>query len=133
MDTVDEVVERFEAEGYVHHFVAEAEGLRCPACDTVADPRKVRIDETARFEGPSNPGDETVVFALSNGPCGHKGTLVSAYGPEAPPEEAEVIRTLGQQPPDDPDDPITAREGAELDLMEADASEAGAELGDEMP
>jgi hypothetical protein len=45
-------------------------------------------------------------------------------------DEAEVIGTLDDDPDDDP---ITAREGEELDLMEADASEVGAELGDEMP
>jgi hypothetical protein len=32
-----------------------------------------------------------------------------------------------------PDDPTTAREELELDLMEADASEAGEVIGDEMP
>ena len=31
------------------------------------------------------------------------------------------------------DDPQTAREEFELDLMEADASEAGEEIGDQMP
>ncbi|MET0825243.1 MAG: hypothetical protein ABWZ89_01880 [Acidimicrobiales bacterium] len=130
MDTEEEVVRRLEAAGYVHHFVPDAEGLRCPECETVADPRMVTVDETVRFEGSSSPGDESVVFAITNGPCGHRGTLVAAYGPNASPDEAEVVRTLGQEPADDP---ITAREGAELDLMEADASEAGAELGDEMP
>jgi hypothetical protein len=50
--------------------------------------------------------------------------------PDTTPDEAEVIGTLDDDPDDDP---ITAREGEELDLMEADASEAGAELGDEMP
>jgi hypothetical protein len=30
------------------------------------------------------------------------------------------------------DDPVTAREELELDLMEEDASEAGEEIGDEM-
>ena len=35
--------------------------------------------------------------------------------------------------PDDlPDDPITAREAAEQELIEDGESEAGAELGDEM-
>lgn len=33
----------------------------------------------------------------------------------------------------EPDDPTTAREELELDLMEAGASEAGATIGDEMP
>ncbi len=32
----------------------------------------------------------------------------------------------------EPDDPVTAREEVELDLMEADASEAAEEIGDEM-
>jgi hypothetical protein len=55
---------------------------------------------------------------------------MDSEGPDTAPDEAEVIGTLDDDPDDDP---ITAREGEELDLMEEDASEAGAELGDEMP
>lgn len=42
---------------------------------------------------------------------------------------AEVEAQAAQEPNDE----ITAREETELDLMEADASEVGEAIGDEMP
>ncbi len=140
MDGEEELVERFRARGYEHHFHLKGEVVRCPECDQEVPARAVRIDETARFEGPSNPSDESVVFAISNGPCGHKGVLVSAYGMAAQDDDAEGLRVLGTEPSDGPggdaepeDDPITAREAAEQALIVEGESEEGAELGDQMP
>jgi hypothetical protein len=133
MDTEEEVVAHFEQEGYVHHFVIDGDQVRCPECDETVDAKAVHVDATARFEGPSNPGDESAAFAISNGPCGHWGVLVAAYGPSASPEEAEAIRVLGTEPVEPDDDPVTAREAAEQVLIVEGESEEGAELGDQMP
>jgi hypothetical protein len=133
MDTEDEVVARLHDEGYVHHFVIDDDRVRCPECDETVAAKAVHIDQTHRFEGPTNPGDESVAFAISNGPCGHRGVLVTGYGPNAPEEEAEGIRLLGTEPAEPEDDPITAREAAEQVLIDEGESEAGGELGDEMP
>ena len=131
------IIDELRAQGYEHHFYAAEDGLACEDCDEVVDPRRVRIDAQHRYEGVSNPSDMSIVFAISNGPCGHKGVLVAAYGPTMEPEEAEVVRLLGQdpEPPAEQlaDDPITAREAAEQVLMEEGESEAGAHLGDQMP
>ena len=136
MDTEDEVIARLEAAGYEHHFKAHPDGLQCPECDEIVDPRTVRVEETARFEGASDPGDGSVVLAIADGPCGHRGFLVSAYGAEASPDEAEVLRLLSQgdeqAAADAPDDPVTAREAAEQALIETGESDAGAELGDQI-
>src|SRR5215212_4186909 len=142
MDSEEELVERFRSRGYEHHFALKGEEVICSECDEVVPAKSVRIDDTARFEGPSNPSDEAVAFAISNGPCGHKGVLVSAYGMAAQDDDAEGLRVLGTEPDesrgsdgsDEPeDDPITAREAAEQALIVEGESEEGAELGDEMP
>jgi hypothetical protein len=133
MDSEEELVERFRSQGYEHHFVLEGEDVRCPECEETMPARSVHIDETARFEGPSNPGDESVVFAISNGPCGHRGVLVAAYGMAAEGDDAEGLRVLGTEPDEPEDDPITAREAAEQVLIVEGESEEGAELGDQMP
>jgi hypothetical protein len=138
MDSEEELVERFRQRGYEHHFVLEGEQVRCSDCDEVVAAKAVRIDETARFEGPSNPSDESVVFAISEGPCGHRGVLVSAYGMAAQDEDAEGLRVLGTEPAapggtgEPEDDPITAREAAEQALIAEGESEEGAGLGDQM-
>ena len=54
--------------------------------------------------------------------------MTTDRGPEEQ-TQAEVERDAAAAP----DDPTTAREELELDLMEADASEAGEVIGDEMP
>ena len=133
MDTEEAVVARFVDEGYEHHFVIDDGRVRCPECDVTVAPESVHIDETVRFEGESDPGDESVVFAISNGPCQHRGVLVVAFGPDVPPEQAEAVRVLGTNPDEPEDDPVTAREAAEQALIVEGESEEGAELGDEMP
>ena len=50
-----------------------------------------------RFEGISDPGDESILFAISM-PCGHRGTLPAAYGKDASPEVADVVKRLHRAP-----------------------------------
>ena len=76
----------------VHDFTVKGEAIACPDCDATAEPEAVTIDETHRFEGASDPDDLSTVFALSDGPCGHKGILVTAFGPAADADEAEDVR-----------------------------------------
>jgi hypothetical protein len=97
METEQQAIARLQAAGYEHEFVIEEDGtLRCPECSRVVEPEDVTIDETVRFEGASDPDDESVIFALSSGPCGHKGILVSAFGPEVSGGRAQVLRRLGR-------------------------------------
>jgi hypothetical protein len=137
MDTEESVIERLRSAGYVHDFRVAGEAIACPECDASLAPEAVTIDETHRFEGTSDPDYSSSVFAISDGPCGHRGTLVTAFGPAADADEAEVVRRLGGEagPTADalPDDPTTAREAVEQVLLDHGRSAAGAEIGDEMP
>ena len=56
----------------------------------------VDLLETVRFEGHSNPDDESILIAISM-PCGHLGVYGSAYGPDAPADDAEVLRALASR------------------------------------
>ena len=62
------------------------------------DPATVHIDAQYRFEGASDPDDESVVFGLHDPATGVRGVLVSAYGPAASPAEAFVLSTLAANP-----------------------------------
>jgi hypothetical protein len=82
---------RLRGRGYLRDYSAVAGGrLRCGQCGTEIDAASVRIDEIVRFEGISDPGDESILFALA-GPCGHDGLYSAAYGPNATPEDAAVV------------------------------------------
>jgi hypothetical protein len=96
MDTERETIAALQAEGYTHEFFIVAEGIQCPECDSeVLAPEDLRIVETHRFEGESDPDDMSIVFAVSEGPCGLKGVLVSSFGPGVSGPRAEILRRLG--------------------------------------
>lgn len=97
MSTELEAVERWRAQGYTHDFFLTDEGIRCKECrDEVLPPEDVTIDAQERTEGDSNPEEEAIVFAVSDGPCGHKGVLVSTFGPEVTGPQADILRRLGR-------------------------------------
>ncbi len=60
---------------------------RCPAVDAV-------VEELYRFEGPSDPGDEMVVFGLRDPISDRRGVLATGYGPAADPELLEHVKGL---------------------------------------
>ena len=94
METLTDAIARLRERGFLHDFSAVAGGkLRCGECGTEIDPTAVRIEEIVRFEGISDPGDESILFALS-GPCGHEGLYSAPYGPDATPEDIAVVAAL---------------------------------------
>jgi hypothetical protein len=94
METVAEAIRRLARAGYVDAFDAAEDGLRSLERGTVAPPESFRVDEIVRFEGDSDPGDESAVFALTS-KSGAKGTYTVAYGPMMDPLDAEMVRRLG--------------------------------------
>ena len=81
--------------GYTADFsVAPGGQLRCDTCGYVHQASDAIIETTARFEGPSNPDDQAIVFGLRCRGCGVRGVLVTAYGPTASADEVDVILAL---------------------------------------
>jgi len=94
MDTPSEAMRRLQADGYHVNWYAALDGtLRCDHLDEVVDPSTVTIDHILRFEGQSDPGDESILFALTS-PAGAKGVYSAPYGAHMPPEDAAVIRVM---------------------------------------
>jgi hypothetical protein len=94
MDELTDVLERLAAAGYVADFFARDGVLRCADCEEGLDPANVRIDDVVRLEGDSDPDEELAVYALSEGPCGRRGTYVVVYGPRVPDDDVVVERVL---------------------------------------
>lgn len=94
METMLEAVARLRSTGFRHDVNAASAGrLRCSACGALNDPVDVTLSETARFEGDSNPDDQSILVALTTA-CGHRALYSSAYGPSTPVADAEVHRAL---------------------------------------
>jgi hypothetical protein len=97
--TVVEEIRALRARGYVADFSVTADGtLRCDTCSETVAPGDAVIESTARFEGPSNPDDQAIVFGLHCPGCDIRGVLIAAYGPTATAEEAAVITGLAIPP-----------------------------------
>jgi hypothetical protein len=98
--TLVEVIEVYEAEGYTGHFIPREGGkVKCTRCGIEEDASKVELHALRRTEGASDPDDMAVVGALVCASCGCKGTIVLHFGPEATPEESDVLRLLEDDRP----------------------------------
>lgn len=93
MDTLSERMRELEAVGWVEQLSVSGGGVSCDGCRCWAAAEDVVVDEVYRFEGVSDPGDESILFAISM-PCGHRGTLPASYGKDTEPEVAEVVKRL---------------------------------------
>jgi hypothetical protein len=78
--TVLEAVNDLKKRGYKEDFDLQSNSVTCAALNLKWHPENFKVDEFYRFEGMSNPDDNSIVFAISSND-GIKGTLVDAYGP----------------------------------------------------
>ncbi|MCW3126921.1 MAG: hypothetical protein JWO03_2579 [Bacteroidetes bacterium] len=93
-ETVSEAVADLAKRGYRVNFNLSSEYLSCTDQDIHLRADEFNIDETYRFEGNTDPGDEMVVYAVSSESKGLKGVLVNAYGPYADSISSELIAKL---------------------------------------
>jgi hypothetical protein len=93
--TLLSVLERLRADGFeVDMFVTREAMVRCGACRHDAAPADMELHGIRRIEGASDPSDEAAVLALTCRVCGARGTAVVRYGPEAGPQDEEVLRAV---------------------------------------
>jgi len=95
-DTVSEAVNDLVQRGYTTDFNIDEAGecLICSKRETSLSPLDFEIDETHRFEGETDPGDEMIVFAISSPRLGIKGIVVNAYGIYSDAAAAKVVKYL---------------------------------------
>lgn len=94
METLSEALRRLNALGYTDDYRAEPQGLKSQSNGTIRPPDRFRVDEIVRFEGESDPSEESAVFALTSEADGSKGTYTVAYGPMMDAVDADVVRRL---------------------------------------
>lgn len=94
--TVSEAINDLAKRGYTTDFqiLAEEECLLCNKSAKRLSPNEFEIDETYRFEGDTDPGDEMIVFAISSAKHNIKGLVVNAYGMYADSATAKIVELL---------------------------------------
>lgn len=68
--------------GFEEHFKVTESGLKALRTGKYYTPVEVKISNFYRFEGDSDPGDNSILYAIET-KDGLRGTLVDAYGPYA--------------------------------------------------
>jgi hypothetical protein len=82
------------SQGFVSDFSLADDSLECSACQRLHPPEGLVVRHTFRFEGDTDPGDESIVLGLECPECGALGVAVSAYGPDADPGLLAVLARL---------------------------------------
>lgn len=89
------VLQGLRERGFVADFFVTPEStVRCGACRHELRPEELDLDVMRRVEGASDPSDMAAILGLGCPSCGVKGTAIVRFGPEAGPEEADVLRAV---------------------------------------
>jgi hypothetical protein len=93
-DTVAEAVNDLVKRGYTENFGAGDNCIHCRDKSVSLSPADFAIDEVYRFEGETDPADETIVYAISALHENLKGILVNGYGMYSDSGSNELIEKL---------------------------------------
>lgn len=82
--TLSEAINALKKQGYVEDF------------NLIKDPNPddFEIDETFRFDVMTDPGDQSVLFAMHNKKTGDKGILVNSFGIYSDPVSNKKMRKI---------------------------------------
>jgi hypothetical protein len=94
--TLTEIIATLEAAGFKGQMAARDGGmLQCLTCRETSAAAEFSLGAMRRTEGASDPADMLAVVGLTCPKCATPGTAVLGYGPEAGPDDAEVLVHLG--------------------------------------
>jgi quercetin dioxygenase-like cupin family protein len=92
--TLSETVNGLIKLGYTLDFNVHEECIVCHQSNIILPPEDFQIDKVYRFEGASNPDDESIVYAISSAKFGIKGTLVNGYGVSSDDATSKLVEKL---------------------------------------
>ncbi len=96
--TLSETINGLKKEGYTTDFNIQQETLVCQDANLVLSPDDFKIDKTYRFEGETNPDDQSILYAISSPRFGTKGLLVNGYGISSDEISNTLIEKLNTHP-----------------------------------
>jgi hypothetical protein len=94
--TLTEILATLDAAGFSAQMAARPDGMIiCLTCRQESPAGDYQLEAMRRTEGASDPDDMLAVVGLVCPKCNARGTAVLGYGPEADPDDAEVVVRLG--------------------------------------
>lgn len=91
-----EAIEELKKRGYSNNFRVNQNGLLESGIGKTFRSAEVQLIEFHRFEGMTDPGDSTILYALETS-SGYKGTLADSYGADASELIIEFMKRVEQQ------------------------------------
>ena len=82
MKTLVSTLNSLIQKGYTEDYKANDAGLKALKTEKIYQPDQVKVVDLYRFEGTSDPADESILYAIETNDGG-KGTLVDAFGPSS--------------------------------------------------
>jgi protease II len=95
MDTLSQATESLKNQGYTINFSAEETKIIDPESEKTYSAEDIYVKAIHRFEGMSNPGDMSILYALET-KDGHKGLLIDAYGTYGQGISVELAKKLNE-------------------------------------
>ncbi len=96
MTTLSQVTNILKERGYTVEFNLKENHLECTESLLKIAPGDFVVDKHYRFEGPSDPGDEAIVFAISSEKHNLKGVLIDGSGISSEGISPEMIKALNE-------------------------------------
>jgi hypothetical protein len=84
MKTLASCLNKLMLDGYDQDFKVNEKGIFSMQTEKKYRPEDIHVVNFYRFEGASDPGDNSILYAIETSD-GAKGTLTDAYGPYAEP------------------------------------------------
>lgn len=94
-DTVTAAINGLRERGFTLDFNQQGNCLECNGDNF--HPEDFEIAEVYRFEGPTDPADEAVVYGIES-KKGQKGILVDGFGISSDPLSTEMLKKLSYHP-----------------------------------
>ncbi len=95
-DTLSQAMNSLKEDGYTIDFHAKGNALVATNDEKSYSADDFDIDEVHRFEGMTNPGDMSILYAISSRD-GSKGLLIDAFGTYGGEISSELAEKLGQK------------------------------------
>lgn len=97
-DTLTDAINSLRQQGYTEDFNLKEDCIECELNAAMLFPDDFHIDKVFRFYGPSDPDDESILYAISSEKYKLKGIMVNGYGVSSDPLTQEMIEKLAVNP-----------------------------------
>lgn len=93
MTSMTACMNKLQSDGYTNNFKVDERELVSLDTERKFKPEQVHINNFYRFEGPSDPDENSILYAIETD-SGERGMLTDAYGAYADPNVSKFIKEV---------------------------------------